>query len=97
MAIRGKEQPLGEVLNQLIDTYKLRAKLDEVDLHQYWEVVTGPAIQGATEALYLQGERMMVRVSSAAARAEISLQRDYIVQQLNQQFGSNRIKDIIFI
>ena len=37
MAIRGKEQPLGELLEQLVSRYQMRAKLDEVQLHQLWD------------------------------------------------------------
>ncbi len=58
MAIRGKSQTLDHVLSELIDTYKLRGKLDEVELHRFWAELLGPQINAQTEGLYLQGEKV---------------------------------------
>lgn len=97
MGIRGKEQPLGQVLNELIDAYKLRGKLDEVELHRYWQQLMGPQINAGTEALYLQGEKVLVRLSNPMLRHELQLSKIKILEKLNEQFGKDRIKDLIFI
>jgi predicted nucleic acid-binding Zn ribbon protein len=97
MAIRGKSQTLDHVLSELIDTYKLRGKLDEVELHRFWAELLGPQINAQTEGLYLQGEKVMVRLSSSVLRSELSMAKDSILAKINQRFGSNRVKDLIFI
>lgn len=97
MAIRGRAQSLDNVLNELIDTYKLRGKLDEVELHRFWEELLGAQINAQTEGLFLQGDKVMVRLSSSVLRAELSMARERILEKINARFGSNRVKDLIFI
>jgi predicted nucleic acid-binding Zn ribbon protein len=97
MAIRGRAQSLDNVLEELIDTYKLRGKLDEVELHRFWEELLGPQINAQTEGLFLQGDKVMVRLSSSVLRAELSMARTRLLEKINARFGSNRVKDLIFI
>lgn len=97
MAVRGKSQELNQVINELIDNYRLRSKLDEVELHRYWEEMLGPQINAGTEGLYLQGSRMLVRLNSSVLRNELQLTKNQIIQKINHRFGGNRIEDIIFI
>ncbi|MFN3529501.1 MAG: DUF721 domain-containing protein [Bacteroidia bacterium] len=97
MAIRGKSQALDQVLNELIDSYRLRGKLDEVELHRYWEELLGPQINAGTEGLYLQGSKVLVRLSSSVLRNELQMTKSFIIEKINARFGGNRIEDIIFI
>jgi hypothetical protein len=39
----------------------------------------------------------MVRLSSSVLRSELSMAKDNILAKINQRFGSNRVKDLIFI
>ncbi len=97
MAIRGKEQPLGEVLEQLVARYQMRAKLDEVQLHQWWDELLGPELAKHTESLYLNGTRILVRIGSAAVRNELVFAKTRLIEGINARFGSNRITELIFI
>lgn len=97
MAIRGKSQTLDAVLGELIDAYKIRGKLDEVELHRFWEELLGPQINAQTEGLYLQGEKVLVRLSSSVLRSELAMAKSSLLQKINERFGSNRVKDLIFI
>jgi len=97
MAIRGKEQPLGEVLEQLVSRYKMRAKLDEVQLHQWWDEILGPDIARQTDSLFLNGTRILVRISSSAVRNELVFAKGRLIEKINARFGSDRITEVIFI
>lgn len=97
MAIRGKEQPLGELLEQFVSRYQMRAKLDEVQLHQLWDELLGPEGARQTESLYLNGSRILVRISSAALRQELMYAKTQLLEKINARFGNGRVTDLIFI
>jgi hypothetical protein len=97
MAIRGKEEKLGAVIDQLVGQYRLRAKLDEVQLHQWWDEILGPDLTRYTEALYLNGNRILVRISASAVRQELSYAKNKLISDINQRYGHDRITEIVFI
>lgn len=97
MAIRGKEEKLGDVIDQLVGKYRLRAKLDEVQLHQWWDEILGPELTRYTEALYLNGSRILVHISASAVRQELSFAKNKLISDINKRYGQDRITDIVFI
>lgn len=97
MAIRGKEEKLGDVIDQLVGKYRLRAKLDEVQLHQWWDEILGPELTRYTDALYLNGSRILVRISASAVRQELSFAKNKLISDINKRYGQDRITDIVFI
>ncbi|MBL0342078.1 MAG: DUF721 domain-containing protein [Bacteroidetes bacterium] len=73
---KSNEQSLGDVINQLLDAYKLRGKINEIKVKRTWEDLMGVAIAKRTTNLFIKDTTLFIRLSSAPLREELMFQRE---------------------
>lgn len=89
------EQSLKEVIDQLIDSYKIRGKMNEVKVKNIWEQLMGPAIANRTTSITIKDTSLFIKVSSAPLREELMFQREKIKELMNKELGSNYISEVV--
>lgn len=94
---RTEPNPLAEVIERLIDTYKLRGKYNETYITSQWELLVGPAIAKRTTQLYFSDKKLYIQVNSSPLRSELALAKTKFIEMLNMEIGSKVVHDIIFI
>jgi predicted nucleic acid-binding Zn ribbon protein len=87
---------LGDALKELMDTYKLNVKMNEVRLYEAWDNVLGPTIAKHTVSKQLIEGRLIIRLDSAALRNELAFSKSKIVNSLNEELGTEMVKEIMF-
>lgn len=90
-AIPVKEQILRNLRTQGLETPLLQKRLIES-----WPIVAGEAIARYTTATTIRNQTLLVSISIPALRADLSMRRQELVQQLNEYVGSQVIADIRF-
>ena len=95
-AYSNKPQPLGDVMQALIDRMGLRKKIDEARIIEAWATLAGVTINGVTDKVWFKGGRLYVRVTSAAWRHELHLRRQAWRARLNQNLGDELVREIVF-
>jgi predicted nucleic acid-binding Zn ribbon protein len=90
------DQPLGEVIKELLNQYKLESKLKQARLIEAWPEVTGDMITRHTRDLYIKGKTLFVRLDSPALKNELSYSSSDIVMKLNEAVGEEVITKIVF-
>ena len=93
---KSNDQTLKEVINELLESYKLSDKLKEVRLIDSWEKVVGKLINKHTKNLYIKKKVLFVKLDSAALRNELSYARQKIIKALNKEAKEEVIDDIVF-
>ncbi|MCK4360231.1 MAG: DUF721 domain-containing protein [Bacteroidales bacterium] len=93
---KSNDQTLKEVINELLEAYKLGDKLKEVRLIDSWEKVVGKLINKHTKNLYIKKKVLFVKLDSAALRNELSYARQKIIKALNKEAKEVVIDDIVF-
>ncbi len=91
------EQKLKEVIQDLIDTYKLQDKITQTQLIQSWDKIAGSYIAGYTEKIYLHKNKLYIRISSPALKHELSFARQKLIDALNGAVQKQVIDEIIFL
>ena len=91
---KGNEQKIGQVIDQLIDSYRLRDKINEVKLQHGWEALMGEAIARRTTTLRLRKGKLFIKVSSAPLRQELFNSRDRIRELFNKELGGSFIEEV---
>ncbi len=91
------DRPIGEVLKELIETYRLEGKLNELKIIHSWEKVVGDMIARHTIDLYIRNGKLFVKVDSPALKNELTYSSSMIIENLNNEAGSKVIEEIIFI
>jgi hypothetical protein len=90
------EQSLKDAIRELVKTYRIEGKLNEVKLVQSWAKLMGPMISHRTANLYIKDRKLFVSLTSAPLREELGMARQKIVSMLNAEAGAVVIDEIIF-
>ncbi len=87
---------IGGAIKGLLRDYGLEAGVRAHRAIVYWEDIVGPRMARHCCATRVKGATLYVRVTSAAWRNELALQKDEILRLVNDKIGSPDIKDIRF-
>jgi predicted nucleic acid-binding Zn ribbon protein len=91
------DRPISEVLKELIETYHLEGKLNEMKVVHSWENVVGEMIARHTKDVYIRNGKLFVKVDSPALKNELTYNTTTILERLNTVAGSKVISEIVFI
>ncbi len=89
-------RPIGAVLKELIDRLGIGTRLQEARARDAWAELAGPTIVGVTEAVWMRSGKMFIKISSAAWRHELHLQREEWTERINEHVGAPVVKEIVF-
>ncbi len=87
-------KPLGKVLEELLHTYRLKSKVNEVNLVREWEAIVGPLISNKTEKIILKGTILHITISSAPLKQELSYSKEQLMKLVEDRFGKGYITGI---
>lgn len=89
-------QPLNTVLDTVIDTLGIRREIDGARAIETWAALAGPQINGVTDTAWMRGGRLFVKITSAAWRHELHLNRFAWRDRLNAELGADVVEEIVF-
>lgn len=90
------EQPLGDVIRQFLQIFRLEPRLEEIRLINSWEKVVGKMIAKHTMDLHVHKRKLFVRIDSDALRNELGYAKSLILKNLNKEAGKEVIDEIVF-
>ncbi len=94
---RNATNSLGDIIEKLIDTYKLRGKYNETMILAKWEELVGAGIANRTTKLYFSEKKLYIQLNSAPLRNELLLAKTKFIEMLNKELKADVVSDIIFI
>ncbi|PSQ96400.1 MAG: DUF721 domain-containing protein [Bacteroidetes bacterium SW_9_63_38] len=96
MADRNPPQPLGDVLEDVIEQLGLEEKMDEARVIETWAAVAGPDINGVTESAWMKGSTLYVKIRSSTWRQELHMNRRQWRTRLNDELDAELVDEIVF-
>lgn len=93
---RSNSQSLTEVLRHVLREQGLETPLLQYRLVQAWPEVMGQGIARYTDEVFIKGQTLHVKISSAVLRHDLFMSRASLVKRLNEHVGSQVIADIHF-
>ena len=90
-----KQQPLKVLINQMLRTYGLGDKMDEMSLLKSWEKVVGKMIARHTTDLYYKNGQLFITLDSAPLRQELSYAKTTVMEKRNEEAGHTMVTEII--
>mgnify|MGYP001195783571 CR=1 FL=1 len=88
------EQPIGKILNQLIEEYKLRDKLLQVQLPHAWKKIMGTAVANRTLDITFKNGILSIRVSSAPLKNDLIFEKENIKARMNEELGGEFVTEV---
>lgn len=95
MARKTNQESLGEVIDRMLDYYRLRSGLTQISLQSDWEKIVGSVVANRTEEVLLRGGKLIIRMNSAAMRHELHYQRSEIRDNVNKFIGRDTVKEVL--
>ena len=92
---KSNEYTLKQAIDEMVRTYRLEGKMNEIKLLNGWEKVMGAVIAKYTKKIHVENRVLYVEISSAALREELSYGKSKMVKMLNEEAGGNVIDEII--
>jgi predicted nucleic acid-binding Zn ribbon protein len=90
-------QPLGKVLNELIDAMGARRRIDAARIVETWASVAGHSINAVTRSAHVERRKLVVRITSSTWRNELHMSRRAWKDRLNAALGQNLVDEIVFL
>ena len=91
---RSKEQPIGEVIKELLKNYDITSKFNEAHIITSWDKLMGPSVTKFTVKIEVEKRILFVKLSNAALKQELSYARQKIKKMLNDEVGKEVLLDV---
>ena len=92
----GNDKDIKDLLKQVLSENKRLDKgVSQVVLEDVWKAEMGDIIVSYTERLYFQQGKLIVYLSSAPLRSELSMSKSKLIKLLNDACGREYVKEII--
>ncbi|HLP16719.1 MAG TPA: DUF721 domain-containing protein [Bacteroidota bacterium] len=89
-------KPLNSVIDQLIAQLGIRQKLDQYAIIPLWPDIVGAQIAKVTEVERIENGTLIIHVTNAPWRSELTFRRKEILDKIHQIMKCNVITDIRF-
>ena len=93
--MRNNNQPVGEVLKDMVKELRLGAKLTQAEIRSVWARELGPLINRHTTELIFRSGSLTVRVTSAALRQELHYNKAALLKRLNEHLSAGQIRELV--
>lgn len=91
------EEKLSNVVNDFIDHTGLRQKFQEQEILQNFKEIMGPFLMKKVQKSYVRNQKLYLKLSSAAFKQELIMQKTNLLLQLNTKIGYEYLIDLVLI
>ena len=91
------EEKLSNVVNDFIDQTGLRQKFQEQEILQYFKEIMGTFLMKKVQKSYVRNQKLYLKLSSAAFKQELIMQKTNLLLQLNTKIGYEYLIDLVLI
>jgi predicted nucleic acid-binding Zn ribbon protein len=88
------EKPISELIDRMLDIYRLKSGVDEKRLEESWEEIMGKTIARHTRKVVLKDGVLLLEINSAPLKQELNLSKPKIIQLINEKLGKDTVKDV---
>lgn len=86
---------LKDALKEMLEVYRLKAKLNQTKINAVWIKLMGTSINKYTREIKLRRNKLYITIESASLRQELSYGKEKIIKIINDELGENYIEDVI--
>ena len=90
-------QHIGDAIQELLRSYRLKSKFDETTLVSSWERLVGKPIAKRTKKISIRNKVLFVELDSPAMKNDLNYHKSQIIAVFEKEFGKDIIKEIIIM
>jgi len=96
MSSSNSPRRLGDVLEEVIDQLGVQNEIDEARVVETWASLVGAKVNSVTESAWMKGTTLYVKITSAAWRQELHMNRRKWRNRLNEALDADLVDEIVF-
>jgi predicted nucleic acid-binding Zn ribbon protein len=89
------EKVVGDLLKLWMNENKLLPKVYQSQIAEVWEQLMGRLIAGQTRSIRIDNRILYLEVQSAALRNELFMQKESMIEKLNEALGETYIQSAV--
>ena len=89
------EKSLKEAIDELINSYHLKPKLNQTRLNVYWEKWMGKTIAKHTRNIFIKDRKLFLYLDNASLKQELMYAREKIIELVNESLEGDVIDEVI--
>lgn len=89
------ENSIAEILKEIIQSNNLEKGLNQISVADAWKNLMGNGVNNYTKDVILKGSTLYVQLTSSVLREELSYGKQKIITMINQELGSEIVKDVV--
>ena len=88
---------IGEALQDLLQTYNIKARFDEASLVASWERLMGAPIANRTKKIYVRNKVLFVELTSAPLKHELNNSKRKVLEIISREYGDGLLEEVVFM
>ena len=84
---RHNDQKISEVLKEIMNSKRLKPKLNQNKVKSLWETMMGPSINKYTKKLSDRRNKLYVTIESAPVKQDLAFGKEKIKKMINEELG----------
>ncbi len=93
---KAKFEHIGNILNDVLKSYRRESDADLVRVWQVWDQIVGDVIAQNARPAAFKGKLLLVHVSSSAWIHQLQFLKKEMIEKLNEALGNALIDDLKF-
>lgn len=94
---QSEANPMSALMQRFIKVNNLEKGFQKINVEKEWDNLMGPGVKSYTEKITLKGGTLMVKISSASLRVELSYGKEKILKMMNDSLGEEIIKKVVLM
>lgn len=94
--LRSTPKEIGAAIQELVGSIGIGKTLKQYEVVTLWPTLVGEQIARVTTAKRMENGVLLIEVSNAPWRAELTMRRGEIARKINVSVGKNVVKEIRF-
>ena len=92
---RRNELPLKEAILELLDSFHLKERVNELRLKENWEKIFGKTIAKYTQHISVRDKKLFLNIESASLRQELTFNKAKMLERINESIAPGFVEEIV--
>lgn len=98
MSKRGSDfRSVGDAIRELLNSYHLESKYDEMTIVTSWERLVGKPIASRTKKVFIKNKVLFVEFTSPSMKQDFLLHKAEVLELFRKEFGENVVAEIVVL
>jgi predicted nucleic acid-binding Zn ribbon protein len=97
MAKKDEFQHIGNAIQELLKSYRIKNKFDEANIVTSWEKLVGKPVAKRTKKIFIRNRVLFVELDSPSMKHNLNLHKGQILEMFQKEFGKDILGEIIIM